>query len=118
MVQTAALSGNGIERLVQWAGATLQASASRHQRTARHRTERRVRRIFLSTARRPARYGLVPGRRIVEVDGQPTPDLDSVPAAGERAGRIARRCESRRLGMEWGPGSDHLEARPPLLAGL
>jgi len=24
-----------------------------------------------------SRYGLVPGRRIIEVDGEPTPDLDS-----------------------------------------
>jgi hypothetical protein len=51
-------------------------AASRDVRTARHPAGRRVRRVL--RLRLPAtRYQLLAGRRIVEVDGKPTPDLDA-----------------------------------------
>jgi hypothetical protein len=75
-VKTAALSGNDIDRVVEWAGATLQAP---------HRAISAQRGIppvgvyvaFFQFGSPASRFGLVPGRRIVEVDGQLTPDLDA-----------------------------------------
>ena len=64
-----------------------------------------------------SRYGLVPGRRIVEVDGQPTPDLDCLSAAGQRPRRplLAAHQDAR---LERCARGDHSQARPALLAGL
>jgi S1-C subfamily serine protease len=75
-VQTAALSGRDVERLVQWAGATLQAP---HRAISAQRGigPSGVYVAYFSFGSPASRYGLVPGRRIVEVDGQPTPDLDA-----------------------------------------
>jgi S1-C subfamily serine protease len=75
MVKTAALSGSDVERLVQWAGATLQAP---HRAISAQRgiPPEGVYIAYFQFGSPAARYGLVPGRRIVEVDGQPTPDLD------------------------------------------
>ena len=75
-VKTASLSGSDIDRVVQWAGATLQAP---------HRAISAQRGIppvgvyvaFFQFGSPASRFGLVPGRRIVEVDGQLTPDLDA-----------------------------------------
>ncbi len=72
---TAALSGNDIDRIVMWAGATLQAP---------HRAMIAQRGIppvgvyvgYFAYGSPATRYGLFPGRRIVEVDGIPTPNLD------------------------------------------
>jgi pro-apoptotic serine protease NMA111 len=76
VVKTATLSGTDIDRVVQWAGATLQAP---------HRAISAQRGIppvgvyvaFFQFGSPASRFGLVPGRRIVEVDGQVTPDLDA-----------------------------------------
>jgi S1-C subfamily serine protease len=75
-VRTAALSGNDIDRVVLWQGATLQAS---HRALSAQRgiEPSGVYVAYFSYGSPASRYGLVPGRRIVEVDGQPTPDLDS-----------------------------------------
>jgi pro-apoptotic serine protease NMA111 len=75
-VPTAELSGSDVERLVQWAGATLQAP---------HRAMSEQRAIppvgvyvaYFAYGSPATRYGLFPGRRIVEVDGVPTPNLDT-----------------------------------------
>jgi len=75
-LKTATLSGTDIDRVVQWAGATLQAP---------HRAISAQRGIppvgvyvaFFQFGSPASRFGLVPGRRIVEVDGQLTPDLDA-----------------------------------------
>jgi pro-apoptotic serine protease NMA111 len=75
-VDTVELPGADIERIVQWAGATLQAP---------HRAMSAQRGIppvgvyvgYFSYGSPATRYGLFPGRRIVEVDGIPTPDLDA-----------------------------------------
>ena len=75
MVKTATLSGRDVERLVQWAGATLQAP---HRAISAQRgiPPEGVYIAYFQFGSPAARFGLVPGRRIVEVDGQPTPDLD------------------------------------------
>jgi S1-C subfamily serine protease len=75
-VQTAALNGQDIDRVVQWAGATLQAP-QRPIAAQRGIAPDGVYVAFFTYGSPSARYGLYPGRRIVEVDGVPTPDLDA-----------------------------------------
>jgi pro-apoptotic serine protease NMA111 len=79
-VPTVELPGSDLDRLVEWAGATLQAP---------HRAMSAQRGIppvgvyvgYFAYGSPATRYGLYPGRRIVEVDGVPTPDLDAFLAA-------------------------------------
>jgi len=79
-IPTVALSGSDVDRLVEWAGATLQAP---------HRAMSAQRGVppygvyvgYFAYGSPATRYGLYPGRRIVEVDGVPTPDLDAFLAA-------------------------------------
>jgi S1-C subfamily serine protease len=75
-IRTRALSGQDVERVVQWAGATLQAP---HRAISAQRgiASQGVYVAYFQFGSPASRYGLVPGRRIVEVDGQPTPDLDA-----------------------------------------
>jgi len=73
-IETTALPARGIDRAVSWAGALLQAP---HRSLAAQRGIERSG-VFVahySPGSPAARYGLQIGRRIVEVDGQPTPDL-------------------------------------------
>jgi pro-apoptotic serine protease NMA111 len=75
-MKTVALSGRDLDRVVIWAGATLQAP---------HRAMMAQRGIppygvfvsFFFYGSPATHYGLYAGRRITEVDGQPTPDLDA-----------------------------------------
>jgi S1-C subfamily serine protease len=75
-IKTMELPGADIDRLVEWGGATLQAP---------HRAMSAQRGIppvgvyvgYFAYGSPATRYGLYPGRRIVEVDGIPTPDLDA-----------------------------------------
>ncbi len=73
---TAALDGNDIDRVVMWAGATLQAP-HRAMLAQRGIPPQGVYVGYFAYGSPATRYGLFPGRRIVEVDGEPTPDLDS-----------------------------------------
>jgi S1-C subfamily serine protease len=75
-VRTAVLTGTDVDRVVLWAGATLQAP---HRAISAQRgiAPSGVYVAFFSYGSPASRYGLIPGRRIVEVDGQPTPDLDA-----------------------------------------
>jgi membrane-associated protease RseP (regulator of RpoE activity) len=75
-VGTASLTGNDLDRVVLWAGATLHAP---HRAIAAQRSidPTGVYVAYFAYGSPASRYGLVPGRRIVEVDGQPTPDLDA-----------------------------------------
>jgi len=75
-VPTTALSGRDFDRVVQWAGATLHAP-HRAMSAQRGVVPQGVYVAFFSYGSPATRYRLVPGRRIVEVDGQPTPDLDA-----------------------------------------
>jgi len=75
-VPTAALPGTDVERLVQWAGATLQAP-HRAMSAQRGVAPVGVYVAYFAYGSPATRHGLFPGRRIVEVDGVPTPDLDA-----------------------------------------
>ncbi|MBV9621379.1 MAG: PDZ domain-containing protein [Gammaproteobacteria bacterium] len=75
-VPTAELPGSDVDRLVEWAGASLQAP-HRAMSVQRGVAPVGVYVGYFSYGSPATRYGLYPGRRIVEVDGTPTPDLDS-----------------------------------------
>jgi S1-C subfamily serine protease len=79
-VDTVALEGADVDRLVQWAGATLQAP-HRAMSAQRGVPPEGVYVGYFSYGSPATRYGLYPGRRIVEVDGVPTPNLDAFLAA-------------------------------------
>ncbi len=75
-IETVALDGLGIERAVSWAGALLQDP---HRAMAAQRGIKPygVYIAFFSYGSPATRYGLWAGRRIVEVDGKATPDLQT-----------------------------------------
>jgi S1-C subfamily serine protease len=75
-VNTVALDGLGIDRVVSWAGALLQAP---HRELAVQRgvSLNGVYVSYFNFGSPASRFGLFAGRRIVAVDGQPTPDLSS-----------------------------------------
>ncbi len=75
-VPTTALTGLDVDRIVLWAGATLQAPP-RPMSAQRGIVPEGVYVSFFSYGSPATRYRLLPGRRIVQVDGQPTPDLDA-----------------------------------------
>jgi S1-C subfamily serine protease len=75
-VATAELPGTDVDRLVQWGGATLQAP-HRAMSVQRGIDPVGVYVAYFAYGSPATRYGLYPGRRIVEVDGVPTPDLDT-----------------------------------------
>jgi S1-C subfamily serine protease len=79
-VPTSELPGTDIDRVVQWAGATLQAP-HRAMSAQRGIPPVGVYVAYFSYGSPSTRYGLYPGRRIVEVDGTPTPNLDAFLAA-------------------------------------
>jgi pro-apoptotic serine protease NMA111 len=93
-IETAALNGQDIDRVVQWAGATLQAP-QRPIAAQRGIPPYGVYVAFFTYGSPSARYGLYPGRRIVEVDGVPTPDLDAfLKAVGGRPDRSSLRLKT------------------------
>jgi len=75
-LKTSELSGRDIDRVLIWAGATLQAP---HRAMAAQRgiAPYGVFVSFFFYGSPATRYGLYAGRRITEVDGQPTADLDA-----------------------------------------
>jgi S1-C subfamily serine protease len=75
-VATAPLGGRDIDRVLLWAGAVLHAP---HRAMAWQRGIRPdgVFVAYFSYGSPATRYGLFAGRRIVEVDGRPVPDLDA-----------------------------------------
>jgi C-terminal processing protease CtpA/Prc len=75
-VATAELPGTDVDRLVEWAGATLQAP-HRAMSVQRGIAPLGVYVGYFSYGSPATRYGLYPGRRIMEVDGVATPDLDT-----------------------------------------
>ncbi len=75
-VPTAELPGTDVDRIVEWAGATLQAP-HRAMSVQRAISPVGVYVGYFSYGSPATRYGLYPGRRIVEVDGVPTASLDS-----------------------------------------
>jgi hypothetical protein len=75
-MQTVALNGRGLDRVVIWAGATLQAP-HRAMAVQRGIAPYGVFVAFFFYGSPATHYGLYAGRRITEVDGQPTADLDA-----------------------------------------
>ena len=75
-MKTVALNGRDIDRVLIWAGATLQAP---HRAMAAQRgiAPYGVFVSFFFYGSPATHYGLYAGRRITEVNGQPTPDLDA-----------------------------------------
>jgi S1-C subfamily serine protease len=84
-VQTAALDGMGIDRAISWAGALLQDP---HRAMAAQRGVRPegVYVAYFNYGTPATRYGLWAGRRVVEVNETPTPDLQSFIDAVEDIG--------------------------------
>jgi S1-C subfamily serine protease len=79
-VDTVRLDGRDIDRLLLWAGAVLHAP---HRAMAAQRgiPPEGVFVAYFSYGSPATRYKLFAGRRILEVDGRPTPDLDAFIAA-------------------------------------
>jgi S1-C subfamily serine protease len=77
---TVPLSGGDIDRVLIWAGATLQAP---HRAMAAQRgiVPEGVFVAYFYYGSPATHYGLYAGRRITEVDGRPTPNLDAFIAA-------------------------------------
>src|SRR6516162_2456043 len=75
-VATTVLPGTDVGRLIEWAGATLQAP-HRAMSVQRGVDPVGVYVAYFAYGSPATRYGLYPGRRIMEVDGVPTPDLDT-----------------------------------------
>jgi len=93
-MQTVALNGRDIDRIVIWAGATLQAP---HRAMAAQRgiAPYGVFVSFFFYGSPSTHYGLYAGRRITEVDGQPTPDLDAfIKVVGGKADRASLRLKT------------------------
>ena len=75
-IETAVLDGRGIDRAVSWAGALLQ-DPHRAMAAQRGIESEGVYVAFFSYGSPATRYGLWAGRRVVEVDDTPTPDLQT-----------------------------------------
>jgi S1-C subfamily serine protease len=93
-VPTVALTGVDFDRIVQWGGATLHAP-NRALLAQRGSAPDGVYVAWFGYGSPATRAGLFPGRRIVEVDGVPTPDLDAFLAAvGGRPDRASVRLRT------------------------
>jgi S1-C subfamily serine protease len=93
-VPTVALTGVDFDRIVQWGGATLHAP-HRALLAQRGSAPDGVYVAWFGYGSPATRAGLFPGRRIVEVDGVPTPDLDAFLAAvGGRPDRASVRLRT------------------------
>ena len=115
-VPTAELPGTDVDRLVEWAGATLQAP-HRAMSAQRGIPPVGVYVAYFAYGSPATRYGLFPGRRIVEVDGVPTPDLDAfLKAVSGPTGPLVGAAEDHYL--EQRRRGHHTEARQALLARL
>jgi pro-apoptotic serine protease NMA111 len=79
-VATAALRGEDIDRMLLWAGAVLHAP-HRAMTIQRAIPPEGVFVAYFAYGSPATRHGLFAGRRIVEVDGRPVPDLDAFIAA-------------------------------------
>ena len=99
---TVGLDGRDIDRILIWAGATLQAP-HRAMAVQRGIAPYGVFVSFFFYGSPATHYGLYAGRRITEVDGQPTPDLDAfIKAVGGKPDRASlRKPRHPRLLRRW-----------------
>ena len=96
------MNGRDIDRVLIWAGATLQAP---HRAMAAQRgiAPYGVFVSFFFYGSPATHYGLYAGRRITEVDGQPTPDLDAfIKAVSGKPDRASLRLKT----MSWNGQTD------------
>ncbi len=94
LVETAVLNGRGIDRVVSWAGALLQ-DPHRAMAVQRGIEPYGVYVAFFSYGSPATRYGLWAGRRIVEVDGEATPDLQAfVDSVSEKGDQVSVRLKT------------------------
>ncbi len=101
-LKTVALNGTDTDRVIIWAGATLQAP---HRALASQRgiAPYGVFVAFFAYGSPATHYGLYAGRRITEVDGRPTPDLDAfIRAVSDRPDRASLRLKT----ISWNGQSD------------
>ena len=99
---TVPLYGHDIDRIVHWAGAVLHEP---HRAMAAQRgiPPEGVFIAYFSYGSPATRYQLWAGRRIVEVDGQPTPDLDAfIDAVSGRPDRSSLRLKT----LSWNGAAD------------
>ena len=75
-IETAALDGRGIDRAVSWAGALLQ-DPHRAMAAQRGIEPHGVYVAFFSYGSPATRYGLWAGRRVIQIDETPIPDLQA-----------------------------------------
>ena len=75
-IDTAVLDGRGIDRAVSWAGALIQ-DPHRAMAAQRGIDPHGVYVAFFSYGSPATRYGLWAGRRVIEVDDTPTPNLEA-----------------------------------------
>lgn len=93
-LQTRALAGHGVDRIVYWAGAVLQAP-HRALPAQRGILPEGVYVAYFAYGSPASRYSLWAGRRIIEIDGRATPDLDAFLAAvGNKADRESVRIKT------------------------
>ena len=93
-MSTVALDGHDMGRVLIWAGATLQVP---HRAMAAQRgiAPYGVFVAFFFYGSPATHYGLYAGRRITEVDGEPTPDLDAfIKAVSGKADRASLRLKT------------------------
>ncbi len=93
-MKTVALDGRDVDRVLIWAGATLQAP---HRAMAAQRgiAPYGVFVSFFFYGSPATHYGLYAGRRITEVDGQPTADLDAfIKAVSGKSDRASLRLKT------------------------
>ena len=101
-IPTVALEGTGIDRVVLWAGALLQAP-HRAISVQRGIEAEGVYVSYFGFGSPASRSGLFAGRRIVAVDGQPTADLDEfLEIVGSRDNRESVRLNT----VTWNNVSD------------
>jgi len=93
-IETAVLDGRGIDRAVSWAGALIQ-NPHRPMAAQRGIDPYGVYVAFFSYGSPATRYGLWAGRRVIEVDETPTPDLEAfVAAVAEKQDRESVRLKT------------------------
>lgn len=93
-IDTAALAGRDLDRIVYWAGAVLQ-TPYRAMAVQRDIPPEGVYVAYFAYGTPASRYRLWAGRRILEVDGEKTPDLDAfIRAVAGRADRSAVRLRT------------------------
>ena len=101
-MKTVALDGRDVDRVLIWAGATLQAP---HRAMAAQRgiAPYGVFVSFFFYGSPATHYGLYAGRRITEVDGQPTADLDAfIKAVSGKSDRASLRLTT----LSWNGQTD------------